>query len=203
MIANTGLLGTFGMLAVVVGTSMVVHMTPPDNTVAKYGALMLFNTAIGLTLSPLVVLGGPLLARAAAMTAGIVGSLAVVAANSPSDKFLWMAGPLAMGLGAVFVASIGAAFLPAGGAVAGVMHKVRRKKKKERYIYGDVEEGSTSRRAGRKRGRRRKEMERRLNSISRETERDRNKDRETQTEPETDTGRRTETQTQRQEQREG
>ena len=127
-IANTGLLGTLGMMAVVVGSSVVVHMVPPEQTVAKYGALMLFNTAIGLTLSPLCVLGGPLLARAAAMTAGVVGSLSFVAANSPSDQYLWMAGPLAMGLGAVFVASFGA-LLP-GGAIASVMHKV--------WMYGGL-----------------------------------------------------------------
>lgn len=40
-------------------------------------------------------------------TAGVVGSLSAVAACAPSDKFLNMGGPLAIGLGAVFAASIG------------------------------------------------------------------------------------------------
>merc|ERR1712228_589003 len=45
-------------------------------------------------------------------TAGIVGGLTTVAVTAPSDKFLYMGGPLAMGLGVVFMASIGSAFLP-------------------------------------------------------------------------------------------
>ncbi|EDQ88800.1 uncharacterized protein MONBRDRAFT_25880 [Monosiga brevicollis MX1] len=104
-------------------TSMLVHSLPAENTVAKYGALALFNTAVAFSLCPLMLLGGPLLLRAAAVTGGIVGSLSIVAANSPSDQFLWMAGPLAMGLGAVVVSSLGAAFLPSM-RFAPMLHKV-------------------------------------------------------------------------------
>ena len=50
--------------------------------------------------------------RAAWYTAGVVGGLTTVAVTAPSDKFLYMGGPLAMGLGVVFMASIGSAFLP-------------------------------------------------------------------------------------------
>ena len=42
---------------------------------------------------------------------GIVGGLSAVAACAPSDKFLMMAGPLAIGLGVVVAASIGSAFV--------------------------------------------------------------------------------------------
>ena len=110
-------------LGSMMATSALVHSIPADATVPKYGALALFNTAVGFTLCPLMVLGGPLMLRAAAVTGGVVGSLAFVAANSPSDQFLWMGGPLAMGLGAVVISSLGASFLPSM-AVASAMHKV-------------------------------------------------------------------------------
>lgn len=126
--ANLGFLGVVGMIGVTVGTSILVQAIPYQQTVAKYGALMLFNTVIGLTLSPLMVLGGPLLMRAAAYTAGILGSLAFIASNAPSDKFLWMGGPLAMGLGVVFISSF-AGFLP-GGAIATAMHNI--------WLYGGL-----------------------------------------------------------------
>ena len=50
---------------------------------------------------------GPLAARAAVYTAGVVGGLTLTAASAPSDKYLRWSGPLSLGLGVVFVASIG------------------------------------------------------------------------------------------------
>ena len=50
---------------------------------------------------------GPLAARAALYTAGVVGGLTLTAACAPSEKFLYWSGPLSLGLGVVFVASIG------------------------------------------------------------------------------------------------
>ena len=58
-------------------------------------------------IAPLILLGGPLVVRAAACTAGVVASLSLTAACAPSDKFLSWGGPLALGLGGIFVASIG------------------------------------------------------------------------------------------------
>ena len=43
-------------------------------------------------------------------TAGVVGGLSTVAVCAPSDKFLNMGGPLAIGLGGVFAASLGSNF---------------------------------------------------------------------------------------------
>eukprot|EP00051_Salpingoeca_urceolata_P032183 m.14569 g.14569 ORF g.14569 m.14569 type:complete len:346 (+) comp4844_c1_seq1:335-1372(+) len=112
-VAQFGLPGILGSFAVTLVSMAAVHMVPYENTLAKYGTLALFNSMIGLSISPMLVLGGPLILKAAVYTAGIVGSLAFVAANSPSEKFLWMAGPLSMGLGAVLVSSLGAAIFPA------------------------------------------------------------------------------------------
>ena len=108
-----------GMIA----TSMMVRAVDPNNTLLKYGALTLFNSTVAFTLTPLMLLGGPLLLRAAAVTGGVVGSLCLVAANSPSDTFLTWAGPLSMGLGAVCISSLGAAFLPSM-AAASILHQI-------------------------------------------------------------------------------
>eukprot|EP00049_Salpingoeca_infusionum_P004891 m.85096 g.85096 ORF g.85096 m.85096 type:complete len:330 (+) comp12775_c0_seq1:481-1470(+) len=106
-------LSLFITLPAMIGASMVVRAADPQDKVLKFGGLLAFNAVMGLVVSPLVALGGPLLLKAACITGGIVGSLAFVAANSPSDQFLTWAGPLSMGLGAVFVASLGSMFFPA------------------------------------------------------------------------------------------
>ena len=53
------------------------------------------SSVVGLVMAPLMLLGGPLVVRAAACTAGVVASLSLTAACAPSDKFLSWGGPLA------------------------------------------------------------------------------------------------------------
>ena len=55
----------------------------------------------------MLLYSGPLVARAALYTAGVVGGLSLTAACAPSEKYLYMSGPLSLGLGVVFVSSIG------------------------------------------------------------------------------------------------
>lgn len=62
---------------------------------------------MGAVIAPLTLLGGPLMIRAAWYTAGIVGGLSTVAMCAPSEKFLSMGGPLAVGFGVVFASSLG------------------------------------------------------------------------------------------------
>ena len=62
---------------------------------------------MGAVIAPLTLLGGPLMMRAAWYTAGIVGGLSTVAMCAPSEKFLNMGGPLAVGFGVVFASSLG------------------------------------------------------------------------------------------------
>lgn len=62
---------------------------------------------MGAVIAPLTLLGGPLMVRAAWYTAGIVGGLSTVAMCAPSEKFLSMGGPLAVGFGVVFASSLG------------------------------------------------------------------------------------------------
>ena len=65
------------------------------------------GTVLKLYYSNKLIILGPLVARAALYTAGVVGALSLTAACAPSEKYLYMSGPLSLGLGVVFVASIG------------------------------------------------------------------------------------------------
>ncbi|CAI4224340.1 unnamed protein product [Auanema sp. JU1783] len=112
-----GLMGFIATMAVIVGTGMLCQSISYENSVPKHLAWMLHCGAMGAVLAPMVFLGGPVLMRAAWYTAGIVAGLSATAITAPSEKFLMMSGPLAMGLGVVFVANIGSFFLPPGSAL--------------------------------------------------------------------------------------
>ncbi|VDL79626.1 unnamed protein product [Nippostrongylus brasiliensis] len=87
-----GVLGLFASLAVIIGTGMLCRSIDYDSTVAKHLAWMLHC------------------------------GLSATAITAPSEKFLMMSGPLAMGLGVVFVANIGTFFFHPGSALgAGLM----------------------------------------------------------------------------------
>lgn len=90
----------------------------------KQLAWLLHAGTMGAVLAPLCFLGGPLLIRAAWYTAGVVGGLSTVAVCAPSEKFMNMGAPLAMGFGVVFAAAIGSAFLPPTTALGAGLYSV-------------------------------------------------------------------------------
>ncbi|KAK2488483.1 hypothetical protein MC885_014151 [Smutsia gigantea] len=103
-----------------IGAGMLVQSIPYDQSPGpKHLAWLLHSGVMGAVVAPLTVLGGPLFIRAAWYTAGIVGGLSTVAMCAPSEKFLNMGAPLGVGLGLVFVSSLGSLFLPPT-TVAGV-----------------------------------------------------------------------------------
>lgn len=65
------------------------------------------SAVIGAVIAPLMLLGGPLVLRAAAYTAGTIAGLSLTAACAPDEKFLTWGGPLSLALGGICVASIG------------------------------------------------------------------------------------------------
>lgn len=94
--------------AAMVGAGMLVRSIPYDQSPGpKHLAWLLHSGVMGAVVAPLTILGGPLLIRAAWYTAGIVGGLSTVAMCAPSEKFLNMGAPLGVGLGLVFVSSLG------------------------------------------------------------------------------------------------
>jgi len=113
IVMKSGWMAVIGSIAAMVGTGMLARSIPYQEGIgAKQAAWALHSGVIGAFIAPMCYLGGPILLRAALYTAGIVGGLSTVAVCAPSDKFLYMGGPLAIGLGGVFAASIGSMFLP-------------------------------------------------------------------------------------------
>merc|ERR1711994_1098036 len=112
-------------IAAMVGSGMLVRSNPYQEGFGKKQlAWLAYCGVVGAVIAPICLLGGPILTRAAWYTAGIVGGLTTVAVTAPSDKFLYMGGPLAMGLGVVFMASLGSAFLPASTALGAGLQSI-------------------------------------------------------------------------------
>ncbi|XP_071952167.1 growth hormone-inducible transmembrane protein-like [Antedon mediterranea] len=117
--------GALGMMAVLMGSGMVCMSIPYHEGLGMKQLAWLGHSAlVGGILAPLSLLGGPLLIRAAWYTAGMVGGLSSVAACAPSEKFLYMGGPLAMGLGVVVVASLGSMWFAPGTAIGSGLYAV-------------------------------------------------------------------------------
>ena len=95
-------------MGAMIGTGVIAQSIPyKEGFGIKQMAWALHCGVVGAVIAPLCLLGGPLMLRAASYTAGIVGALSAVAACAPSDRFLNMGGPLAIGLGFVFASSLG------------------------------------------------------------------------------------------------
>ena len=125
IVSRGGLMAMGVSIAAMIGSSMVARSIPyQPGFGSKQLAWLAHCAVIGLVVAPICMLGGPVLTRAAWYTAGMVGGLSTVAVCAPSDKFLYMGGPLAMGLGVVFCASIGSAFLPPTTAAGAGLYSV-------------------------------------------------------------------------------
>ncbi|UYV78814.1 GHITM [Cordylochernes scorpioides] len=113
---------TLGTMAALVALSAVTHSIPyTEGFGAKQCAWLAHCGLVGTILAPLSYLGGPILLKAGLYTAGICGGLSLLAVCAPSEKYLSMGGPLAIGLGVVFASCmgefpflvVGSIFLPA------------------------------------------------------------------------------------------
>ncbi|XP_076298882.1 growth hormone-inducible transmembrane protein [Lasioglossum baleicum] len=112
-------------MVAMIGSGMVVHSIPyQEGFGAKQMAWLAHTGIVGAVLAPLYLFGGPLVLRAAWYTAGAVGGLSTVAVCAPSEKFLNMGGPLALGLGVVFASSVGTMFLPPTTALGSGLHSM-------------------------------------------------------------------------------
>ncbi|XP_013789662.1 growth hormone-inducible transmembrane protein-like [Limulus polyphemus] len=112
-------------LAAMIGSGMIVRSMPySEKFGAKHVAWMVHSGIMGAVVAPLCLLGGPILLRAAWLTAGVVSGLSAVAVCAPSEKFLTMGGPLAIGLGVVFASSVGSMFLPPTTALGAGLYSI-------------------------------------------------------------------------------
>ena len=111
----------FGVsFAGIIGTNMITHMIPYEDTIPKHLALGAFCCAVAASLCPVVAVGGELLLQAAAATGTIVGSLSFVSAISPEGTYSGLSSYLSIGLGAVIAASLGTIAFPASGLLYGL-----------------------------------------------------------------------------------
>lgn len=78
----------------------------PGTVGTKHLTWLSICSLVAVMVAPMSAYGGPLLLRAALHTGGMLGGLAAVAFCAPSDKFLWLGGPLAMGFGVMICASL-------------------------------------------------------------------------------------------------
>merc|ERR1712008_286166 len=113
LVNRGGMIAMGATIVAMIGAQMLVKSIPYEPGFGAKQMAWIFHSAVmGAVIAPLCMMGGPILTRAAWYTAGVVGGLSTIAITAPSDKFLYMGGPLAMGFGVVFMASIGSAFLP-------------------------------------------------------------------------------------------
>lgn len=109
-----------GTFVVSLGGMFGALMVSPENALLKHTAWLTFTTASGAMMLPIAIMGGPIVAQAAAATGLMVGGISGVAAVAPNDSFLWMRGGLTIGLMAVVGASLGQMFFPASSLLMNV-----------------------------------------------------------------------------------
>jgi len=113
LVSRGGWMAMIGTMAVMIGSGMVARSIPySPGFGTKQLAWAAHSAILGAVIAPICFVGGPIILRAAWYTAGVVGGLSALAVCAPSEKFLTMGGPLAIGLGVVFASSIGSMFLP-------------------------------------------------------------------------------------------
>lgn len=113
-----------GSLVVILGGSMATMSTDAyASPVLKHGLWATTCASVGaLSLSTMGFFPQALLLRAGWYTVAIVGSLSAVAINSHHDAFLYLGGPLMMGLGLVCASSLVSVFAPTGGRIFALSH---------------------------------------------------------------------------------
>merc|ERR1712241_28286 len=125
LVNRGGFIAMGATIAAMIGAQILVKSIPYElGFGAKQMAWLLHSAVVGAVIAPLCMLGGPILTRAAWYTAGVVGGLSTIAITAPSEKFLYMGGPLAMGFGVVFMSSIASAFLPPTTALGAGLYSI-------------------------------------------------------------------------------
>ena len=86
---STLLQASIAIIVALVGAGMVTRSIEyKEGFGVKQVAFFGHNALMGAVIAPLSMLGGPIILRAAFMTAGIVGALSAIAVSAPSERFL-------------------------------------------------------------------------------------------------------------------
>lgn len=94
-------------------TMVLTFAVPSDKPLLKFGAYTAFNATVGLSLSPWLYVGGPMLMQAATYTGALSASLCFAGVTAPSRQFFFLSGPLTMAMCAVSLASLASSLMPA------------------------------------------------------------------------------------------
>ncbi|XP_066583506.1 growth hormone-inducible transmembrane protein-like [Prorops nasuta] len=125
LLMRQGWMAIIGSMVAMIGSGMVARGIPYNEGFgAKQMAWLAHTGIIGAVLTSSIVAYGPVVLRAAYLTAGVVGGLSAIAICAPSDKFLNMAGPLGIGLGVVAASSLASCFLPPTTALGGGLYSI-------------------------------------------------------------------------------
>jgi FtsH-binding integral membrane protein len=81
----------FGTIGSLLATQLIDDRKNPG---LKYASWTVFNGAMGLSLAPIYFMQPALIARAALMTTGIVGSISAVGMTARREQYLWLGAPL-------------------------------------------------------------------------------------------------------------
>uniref|UniRef100_U5EQS8 Putative growth hormone-induced protein n=1 Tax=Corethrella appendiculata TaxID=1370023 RepID=U5EQS8_9DIPT len=125
LVSRNGWMSIIATFAVMIGSGMIAQSIPYSPGIGpKQLAWAVHSAILGAVIAPMCFVGGPILVRAAWYTAGVVGGLSTVAVCAPSDKFLYMAGPLSIGLGVVFASSLAGMWLPPTTALGAGLYSI-------------------------------------------------------------------------------
>jgi len=125
IVMRQGWIALGASIAAMIGSGILVRSIPYEEGFgAKQLAWIGHMAVMGAVVAPVCMLGGAIVTRAAWYTAGVVGGLTTIAVTAPSEKFLYMGGPLAMGFGVVFMSSIASAFLPPTTALGAGLYSI-------------------------------------------------------------------------------
>jgi growth hormone-inducible transmembrane protein len=125
LVSSNGWLSIIGTFALMIGSGMVARSIPySPGFGSKQLAWITHSAILGMVLAPLCFVGGQIMVRACWYTAGIVGGLSTISICAPSEKFLNMGAPLAIGLGVVFASSIGSMFLSPATALGASLYSM-------------------------------------------------------------------------------
>lgn len=124
LIIKHPLLTCGGLIGLSWATLFGTQITNKKNVLQKKAFYVAFCSSIGLILAPLGIFGGPVIVQAIALTGAMTGSLALIAASSPSKYFLSWAGPLATCLGVLVASSFGALLFPVSCGAFTALHSI-------------------------------------------------------------------------------
>jgi FtsH-binding integral membrane protein len=132
MLRTNPMVYALGSLACTIGLQIATQtISAEQNPMLKHSLWSAYCGSIGaLSLSPLAMLPSSILIQAGMYTGGIVAATSLIAMNARTEEYMWIGGPLMIGVGTLCVASIARAFFPMGARLGSAVDKF--------WLYGGL-----------------------------------------------------------------